>query len=285
MKTGKFKALIKKKGYGLWINVGEEEVYLSTGASIYKAYGLPVTKERSVAKAILDIDAKDDEKITFEIKNVEDSGNVLGCDLSDGFVKNEQSAEHLRTAAIVDGNVFSVIRAGNGELIFYNRILLAPLADKLKDKDSADYITYSVRFLNDVQPYIVVKDGFQTLAAIMPMKVLNDDYISELQDFQLMCIDQLLREKDREKHREKLRQQEEGQQETMPEVTETTKPEKTEEELQELADRACEATSQTEDRDCEHCGHYQEVDGKRGCNTWDCDYEPIEDEEDNLDDI
>lgn len=243
MKIGKYKALIKKKGYGLWINVGEAEVYLSTGASIYKAYRIPVTNERSVAKAILDIDTKDAEKITFEIKNVEDCENVLGCDLSDGFVKNEQSAEHLRTAAIVDGNVFSVIRAQNGELIFYNRILLAPLADKLKDKDSADYITYSVRFLNDIQPYIVVKDGFQTLAAIMPMKVLSDDYISELQDFQLMCIDQLLREKDREKHGKKLQQQEEGQQETLPETMEASEPEKSEEELQELADRACELGS------------------------------------------
>ncbi len=243
MKIGKFVALMKRRGYGAWINSSnQQEVYLTTGASIYKAPGLPFVDDMEVAKAILDIDKKIEEKVTLEIKEVPGMSDIFGCDLSDGSTKAEYKAEHIRAAAVIDDAVYSVLRTeDNGEILFYDRILLAPLADKLKDKDAAAYINYAVRrHARNNEPYIVVKDGFQTLAAILPVHILTTDYISELQDFQLMCIDQLRREKDREAYREQLRQQEEGQQETLPETMEASEPEKSEEELQELADRACE---------------------------------------------
>lgn len=198
MKVGKYVRLIKKKGYGVWINSNDGEVYLATGASIYKAPGLPCVSGESTIKAVLDIDQKAAEKILLKEEHASGVADILGFDLSDFGTSQESEARRMKVAAVQDGAIYSALQYNGVEIIFYDQELLAPLSDKLNDKDGSAYISYAVREHKKTgQPYIVIKDGFQTLAAIMPVAVLSDDYIRELQDFQLMCIDQLQRDKAR----------------------------------------------------------------------------------------
>ena len=198
MKVGKYVRLIKKKGYGVWINSNDGEVYLATGASIYKAPGLPCVSGDSTIKAVLDIDQKAAEKILLKEEYANSVSNVINYDLSDFGAAGESEAKRMKVAAVIDGAIYSALQYNGVEIIFYDQELLAPLQDKLNDKDGSAYISYAVREHKKTgHPYIVIKDGFQTLAAIMPVAVLSDDYISELQDFQLMCIDQLQRDKAR----------------------------------------------------------------------------------------
>lgn len=198
MKVGKYVRLIKKKGYGVWINSNDGEVYLATGASIYKAPGLPCVSGDSTIKAVLDIDQKAAEKILLKEEYANSVSDVFGYDLSDFGAAGESEAKRMKVAAVIDGAIYSALQYNGVEIIFYDQELLAPLQDKLNDKDGSAYISYAVREHKKTgHPYIVIKDGFQTLAAIMPVAVLSDDYISELQDFQLMCIDQLQRDKAR----------------------------------------------------------------------------------------
>ena len=246
MKLQKYSALLKKKGYGIWINT-PDCVVLALPAAMYKAPGLPGVNELPAIKAILDIDKKAEEKAMVNVDAAGKDSDIKGFDLSDGTTEHEQDADNIRAAAFIDDVIYSVLRTKDGQLLFYDRQLLLPLADKLKDKDASAYIGYFVRkHGKSGQPYIVVKDGFTTLAAIMPVKVLTADYISELQDFELMCIDQLNREKEEQKDdgqmsyfegwKDKFLQKHkdiaEGQQGT-------EEPELSEEELQDLADRAC----------------------------------------------
>lgn len=241
MKISKYTALIKKKGYGVWINSeNKQECYLATSASVYKAHGLPYVDELEVAKAILDIDKKAEKKIMLKLEYKARVTDVLGFDLSDGKTEGEKRAEHNRAAAVIDDIYYSVLRCQGGELIFYDRALLAPLKDRFKDKEAAEYINYAIRYhMRSGDPYVVVKDGFETLAAILPVRVLSEDYISELQDFQLMCMDQLHRERAREKAKENM----DGVQEVLPGID--PKKDLSDDELQDLADRACELDRET----------------------------------------
>jgi len=220
MKIGKYTRLIKKQGYGVWINSKDKSVYLATGASIYKAPGLPPVSGTGAITAVLDIDQKAAGKIFLKEEYAEGVTDVLGFDLSDFPQEGEQDAERLKVAAVEEGAIFSVLRSRDGEMVFYNQELLAPLADKLNDKDGSAYISYAIRRHNrNGQPFIVVKDGFQTLAAIMPVSVLSDEYISDLQDFQIMCMDQLNRDKARAAECAKRKAMEEGRQTTLDDLT------------------------------------------------------------------
>lgn len=219
MKVGKYVRLIKKKGYGVWINSNDGEVYLATGASIYKAPGLPCVSGDSTIKAVLDIDQKAAEKILLKEEYANSVSDVIGYDLSDFGAAGESEAKRMKVAAVIDGAIYSALQYNGVEIIFYDQELLAPLQDKLNDKDGSAYISYAVREHKKTgHPYIVIKDGFQTLAAIMPVAVLSDDYISELQDFQLMCIDQLQRDKARALECARRKAAEEGKQATLDDL-------------------------------------------------------------------
>lgn len=209
MKINKYVRLIKNRGTGVWTNTKKDGVYLGTSASLYKADGLPIINETPQIQAVLDMDEKTKQKVPITIRNEQDKTDIMGFDLSDGVAAGEVSAQRIRVSAFIDGKLFTVLSCDDGEMLFFCEEFLNPLSDILKDEIS--YITYAVRHHRmNGNPYIVVKNGFLAVAMIMPVKVLNNDYISELQDFQLMCIDQLHRENAREILEEEKRMAEDG---------------------------------------------------------------------------
>ena len=43
----------------------------------------------------------------------------------------------------------------------------------------------------------MVHDGFEVLAAVMPVQVVTEEYLADLSDFQALCTEQFYRERSR----------------------------------------------------------------------------------------
>lgn len=71
---------------------------------------------------------------------------------------------------------------------------LAPLAEEIK---KSEYIYYTARQTQTGQRYLVVHDGMDVLAAIMPMNILKEEYINDLAEFQALCMEQFYKDKER----------------------------------------------------------------------------------------
>lgn len=193
MKISKYAALIKKTHYAIVAHM-PDEIYLGTGASIYKAEGIPDMSGREQIGAVLDIEPKKLKKIQIEEKHSREKSNIWGLNLEDAPAASEQDAERLETVAVIDGNCWAALAYDAGKMIFFDESLLSPLADRLNNEDRKPYIKYAVRYRDDGSRYIVIKDGLETLGAILPVKVLTDRYIDILWEFCSMCEKQLRRE-------------------------------------------------------------------------------------------
>ena len=193
MKISKYAALIKKTHYAVVVHM-PDEIYLGTASSIYKAEGIPDMSGREQIGAVLDIEPKKLKKIKIEEKHSREKNNIWGLNLEDASAASEQDAERLETVAVIDGNCWAALAYDAGKMLFFDESLLSPMADRLNNEDRKPYIRYAVRYRDDGSCYIVIKDGLETLGAILPVKVLTDRYIDILWAFCSMCEKQLRRE-------------------------------------------------------------------------------------------
>lgn len=193
MKISKFVSIIKSTGQCIVIHA-PSEVYLSSGYSIYKASEFPDITGNSQIAAVLDIEPKKLKKIHIEEKHCLSREDIIGFDLSEGTIAGEMEITKLEVAAVVDGNIYAAFCCKNNELIFFDEQLLAPLKDRIKDGEA--YLNYTARIHPKRYKYIVVKDGFEVLAAILPVKVLSEKYLKSLREFNAMCVDQYELEKE-----------------------------------------------------------------------------------------
>lgn len=187
MKISKFVQIIKETGQCIVFHA-PGEIYLSTGHSIYKASEFPELTGASQIAAVLDIEPKKLKKIHINEERCQNRENISGYDLSEGTIDGEMEISKLETAAVVDGNIYTAFRCKSNELIFFDEQLLAPLKDRIKDEEA--YLNYTVRTHPEGHKYIVVKDGFEVLAAILPVKVLSEKYIRKLRAFYIQCEEQ-----------------------------------------------------------------------------------------------
>ena len=193
MKISKYAALIKKTHFAIVVHM-PDEIYLGTGASIYRAEGIPDMSGREQIGAVLDIEPKKLKKIQIEEKHSQEKSNIWGLNLEDAPAAPEQDAERLETVAVIDGECWAALAYDAGKMLFFDESLLSPLADRINNEDRKPYIRYAVRYRSDGSRYIVIKDGLETLGAILPVKILTDRYIDKLWDFSSMCEKQLRRE-------------------------------------------------------------------------------------------
>ena len=47
------------------------------------------------------------------------------------------------------------------------------------------------------RPYLVVHDGFEVLAEVMPVQVVTEEYLADLSEFHALCTEQFYRERSR----------------------------------------------------------------------------------------
>lgn len=145
-------------------------------------------------RTVLDMTADAWKKVYLTEDWPESINNVLGLNLAP-YAQGEQDTEKLKVAAAPNGLWCSACRCKvDGELIFYNEAYLAPLAEEIK---KSEYIYYTARQTQTGQRYLVVHDGMDVLAAIMPMNILKEEYINDLAEFQALCMEQFYKDKER----------------------------------------------------------------------------------------
>lgn len=210
MKISKFVQIVKRRGRGIVIHLEGGGIVLSTGTAIYKTPGLPDMHGEEQIRTVLDIEPKQMEKIYISEDYAQDISDIYGCDLSDGY-DGTIGAKKLQTSVFVGGRFAQALEADDGELIFYDDALFEPLKDVEKE---SEYITLAVRKTPKGQRYVIFMDGFEVLAAVMPIDVVNEDYLKELKKFEEKVYRQLMRNKARKKEKEEAEKQGEFDPET-----------------------------------------------------------------------
>lgn len=174
MKLSKFANLVKNGGRCAVLHVAGSGIWLSTGTAIYRATELPDMEGSEQVRTVLDMTADAWKKVYLTEDWPESVSNVLGLNLAP-YAQGEQDTEKLKVAAAPNGLWCSACRCKvDGELIFYNEAYLAPLAEEIK---KSEYIYYTARQTEAGQRYLVVHDGMDVLAAIMPMNILKEGQI------------------------------------------------------------------------------------------------------------
>lgn len=194
MKLSKYVKLVKSCGYCAVIHVAGSGIWLGTPNAVYRATELPEMEGEDQVRTVLDMTEKAWEKVYLKESWAESIRNIFGMNLAE-FEEGEQKTERLKVLAVHKGVWATGLRCANdGEIIFYNEALTAPLSEEIKN---SEYITYTVRKTSAGQRYVVVHNGFDVLAAIMPMQVVTQEFLADLAEFQALCTEQYYREKDR----------------------------------------------------------------------------------------
>lgn len=193
MKLSKYAALVRREGLCSVFRVHNDGVWLGCKGAIYRAGELPEFSGREQTRAILSLDDKQMDKVYLREYDCEETRDVIGYNLRD-YDPGEQATKPVAMVAAVKGIYASALRTNDGELIFYDDNYLAPLSDVLKD---SDYLEMTVRRLPSGTRYIAVKDGFSILAVILPLQIISEKFLAELQEFEALCTEQLFRQRAR----------------------------------------------------------------------------------------
>lgn len=194
MKLSKYVKLVKGGGYCMVAHVEDSGIWLGTRSAIFRATELPDMVGEEKVRTVLDMPEKAWEKVHFDERWEGTVKSIFGMNLSD-YADGEQDTEKLKVMAAPDGLWCDCRRSmDDGELIFYREAMLSPLAEQIKE---SDYIRYTVRKMESGQRYLVVHDGFEVLAAIMPVRIVTEKYLADLSEFQALCTEQFYRERAR----------------------------------------------------------------------------------------
>ena len=194
MKISKYVKLVKSGGYCAVVHVAGSGIWLGARAAVFRATELPEMVGEEQVRTVLDMPEKAWEKVHLDEQWSGSVREVLGLNLAD-HEDGEQDTEKLRVMAAPSGIWCACRRCvEDGELIFYQEALLSPLAERIRD---SGYIRHTVRKSESGQRYLVVHDGFEVVAAVMPMKVATKEYLADLSEFQALCTEQFCREQER----------------------------------------------------------------------------------------
>ncbi len=188
MKISKFVQTIKSTGQCVVIHA-PGEIYLSNRKAIYTAPEIPDITGTSQIAAVLDIEPKKLKKIVVHEEHCKDKANILGVDFNE-YTPDELEVSKMNVAAVVGENIYAAFLCrNNGEMIFFDESLLAPIKDRIKKEDA--YIDYTARIHPKGYKYIIVKDDIEVLAAARIWLEIKDVNIQRLQE---MTLDDFLSE-------------------------------------------------------------------------------------------
>ena len=194
MQTSKFAKLVKREGFCALRIIGEDGedgVYLATRSAVFRDDRFPPVKSGEVMAAVLDLPEKDWCKVSFSSVDCEGPEKVMGLDLRD-HVPGDRIAKKLEMAAVWRGQLVTALVCQDDELVFVDESLLSPVQKELAD---SSYVEHIVRQTESGGKYVVVKNGFELVAAVMPVEVIDMEYLSRLQEFQTLCVQQYERDK------------------------------------------------------------------------------------------
>lgn len=193
MKLSKYAQIVKQDqtcmvytGDGMW---------LGARAAMYRADGLPEVHGIEQAAAILSLSEKKLDQMLFREIDLREEPSEL-C--RDDWTNEEMPAQDVEMQACKNGRTYKALVAEDGELLFYDERYLDPLADDFKD---GNYKVLTVRRMGNGTPYIAVKNGLELLALVLPVQLLDENYMKTLSNFTALCAGQRIRERNRKNER------------------------------------------------------------------------------------
>lgn len=193
MKLAKYAQIAKREGCCSLLNVAGDGVWLATRSAVYRASDLQQIESGEEMRAVLDLTEKDWKKIYYKTNECESLDNVLGMYLRN-YDEQEAYAKKMQMQAVYKGRLATGLLCSDGELVFYDESLLGPVA---KEIDDSEYVETVVRKYATGKRYIVVKNGFEVIAAVMPLNIVSQEYLEKLAEFEVHCTQQYAREKAR----------------------------------------------------------------------------------------
>lgn len=177
MKLKKVVALCnKEKQYILFDKLdstGEITQWLGDGYAIYPLNGLPILDEETLC-AVFDISEKQRENIIVRRQSMPEAINADDTDPSERVLSDDDFS------IIYGGAELQPLKTRSG-IIFIQRKYLAPLEDVL------DMIQLYERVTPDGQSYIAAKAGLLIAAVIFPYKVVNEKFVTRLEEITREC--------------------------------------------------------------------------------------------------
>lgn len=193
MKLSKYAQVAKREGTCILCNVAGDGVWLATRSSVYRASDLPKIGSDEEMRAVLDLTEKEWKKIYYKKTDCESLDDVMGMCLQD-YDRQEAYAKKLKMQAVCSGKLATGLLCSDGELIFYDESLLGPVQ---KEIDDSEYVETVVRKHANGTRYVVIKNGFEVIAAVMPLNVVTQEYLAQLAEFEAYCTKQYARERER----------------------------------------------------------------------------------------
>ncbi len=175
MKVKKAIDLFKKHG-SIHIHDGPDFQWITDGSAIYPLFELPDFTEETICIAY-DIDFKKSAKMN--IKRYPDLPESIN--LEDSIKEEKEVEEYTKFSLIYGGRCLKAFVAENG-IVFIDSAYLAPLSDI-----SYENIRYFERTSTQGTTYIAVKNGLELVAAIFPVKVIEDTFVAEINTFAQLC--------------------------------------------------------------------------------------------------
>lgn len=152
--------------------------WLGDGYAAYPMAGLPYMDTDNIC-AMFDISEKKQEKMTFRHDKAPESINWDDAD------RTESQLDDPKLCVRYECRELLPLRTSEG-IIFIQEKYLAPL-------DNPDYMRIYERRSRGGSVYIVAKVGMMIQAVIMPMDVVNEDFVDKLDGLTAMCRSALLK--------------------------------------------------------------------------------------------
>jgi hypothetical protein len=165
---------IIKPNKNVCLYMAEDAQWIGDGCAMYPIYGMPHLTEDNIL-TMWDVPEEKREKWQFR-----HLGTVSLAMFNDA-VEGEQLLERGLSAILVAGGLAEPLRTEQGVLFIYRRYL------KPFDDLENGYDLYARYDPMTRQPIIAVKEGYSLVGIISPVAVVNDKFISELEELLGMC--------------------------------------------------------------------------------------------------
>lgn len=152
---------------------GEIVQWMGDGCAAYPLNGLPILDEETLC-AVFDISEKQLKNTSIRRLTMPDVLNIGDTDPDERVLKDDDFS------IIYGGTELQPLKTRNG-IIFIQRKYLAPLEDVL------DMVQLYERERPDGQSYIVAKTGLLIAAAIFPYSVVNEKFVTRLEETAREC--------------------------------------------------------------------------------------------------
>lgn len=176
MKLSKAIALCKKQKHITLYNTKDMQ-YISDGYGIYPLIGMP-RFDKATIYSLFEIPTDDIDKYIVMTGSFPEEIDTSDTD------DYEQEITEVFYNFIHNGEEIKTVVTGKGECLFFRRKNILPYS-------KTPGYSYFIRHVeSNGAPYMVVKEGMLFVGAIIPVNIINDRFIHELNNFRAAVINQ-----------------------------------------------------------------------------------------------